>query len=126
MEKLIELLNEYEYSLFEDKSLATQRWDIQDWIVFEKDFCEDIDKPRDLTMDITHLISHRFWFIKWLVENDKIETEKVWEIWFIWKYDFETNYYLVDEDNVYDKCETLLMLLAIQDEPIRFLCEILK
>ena len=116
MEKLIELLNEYEYSLFEDKSLAPQRWDIQDWVVFEKDFCKDLDKPRDLAMDVTHLISHRFSFIKWLVDNDKIDNKKIPQFGLVgWYTDFE-----------YSEYENLLMVLAIQDEPIEFLLSIIK
>ena len=117
--KLIELLNEYEYSLFEDKSLAPQRWDIQDWIVFEKDFCEDLDKPRDLTMDVTHLISHRFWFIEWLVKNDKIDRDKVEN-----KTNFEfTCNYLYKKDEIEYK---LLMLLSISNSPIEDLILYLK
>lgn len=55
-------------------------------------------------------------FIKWLVENDKIRYEKVRE--------------QVDKEPMsigrWLKYNILLMLLAIQDEPIRFLCEIIK
>jgi len=115
MEKLIELLNEYEYSRFEDKSLATQRWDIQDRIVFEKDFCKDLDKPKDQTMNVTHLISHRFWFIKWLVENDKIDFDKIYS---------KTRIYTFGK-GVSDT-DYVIMILSIQDEPIEFLISILK
>ena len=58
------------------------------------------------------LISKKFWFIKWLIDNDKIDFDKI-QIWFqltlwYWKYD------------------SLLMLLSIQDSPVEFLCEILR
>ena len=124
MKKLINLLNEYEYSIFEDKSLAPQRWDIQDWVVFEKDFCEDLDNPRDLTMDVTHLISHRFWFIEWLVKNDKINFYKLEKIWYkktICEYDWQYR-----EIVEYSDYETLLMLLSISDTPIENLLLYLK
>ena len=117
MEKLIELLNEYEYSLFEDKSLATQRWDIQDWVVFEKDFCEDLDKLRDLTMNVTHLISHRFWFIKGLVDNEKIDNSKFYD-----KYILKWFMTLTKEE----KADSIIMNLSIQDNPIEFLISILR
>lgn len=63
----------------------------------------------------TVLISKKFWFIKWLVENDKI--------------------YLDNEDLVSlmsdlrerrHPVKCLLMLLSIQDNPIEFLISILK
>ena len=55
------------------------------------------------------------WFIKWLVEQDKIDKDNedlislMSELW---------------EFNNYEKC--LLMLLSIQDNPIEFLVSILK
>ena len=64
------------------------------------------------------LISKKFWFIKWLVENDKIDIESYCRI---------TSIERKWEKDVYrDEVDSLLMLLAIQDEPIRFLCEIIK
>ena len=124
MQKLIELLNEYEYSLFEDKSLAPQRWDIQDWVVFEKNFCEDLDKPNDLTMDVTHLISHRFWFVKWLVDNDKID---LWEKLFnLTKNDNRKSIICDLDNNDFSWEDTFLMLLAISDTPIEDLISYLK
>lgn len=59
------------------------------------------------------IISKKFWFIKRLVENDKIE--------------FREDFYLEDQHWWwFGEDEDIIMLLAIQDEPIRFLCEILK
>lgn len=59
------------------------------------------------------IISKKFWFIKWLVENDKIDINKT-----PWHY----IYHYTDEDVV----KEALMQLAIQDEPIEFLCSLLK
>ena len=56
-------------------------------------------------------------FIKWLVENDKIKPLRKFIGW-------ET-----DEDEPYiqfDLVDQYIAYLSIQDEPIRFLCEILK
>ena len=62
------------------------------------------------------IISKKFWFIKWLVENEKIDFEKKLNT-----LRFES---LVNQ--TLDSYLALLMLLAIQDEPIRFLTSILK
>ena len=62
---------------------------------------------------IRFLLSTEAMFIKWLVENDKIDIDKLEK--------------KVLKENLIRKFdEWLLMLLAIQDEPIRFLCEIIK
>jgi hypothetical protein len=59
-------------------------------------------------------------FIKWLVENDKIDLDKTWykkaDFQEVWNWDWRTVRWY----------EMLLMLLAIQDEPIQFLIKILK
>ena len=100
LEKLIELLNEYEklnmcrtfIGYYKEEEEIT-------WDIFSIKACE--------------LISKKFWFIKWLVENDKIDIDKLEK--------------KVLKENLIRKFdEWLLMLLAIQDEPIRFLCEIIK
>ena len=103
---LIELLNEYSKNIwyFNEEDL---QWQTKAWI-----------------------LSKEFWFIKWLVENDKIDTSKA--------NDKNLNGYEIElriravKELVADSEEktvlylNLLMLLAIQDEPIRFLCEIIK
>jgi len=63
-------------------------------------------------------------FIKWLVENDKIDRKE-------FEKKLDDNEVIIEWDmNTRDlgiiAYKELLMLLAIQDEPIRFLCEILK
>ena len=76
------------------------------------------------------LISKKFGMVKWLVENDKIDTSKA--------NDKNLNGYEIElriravKELVADSEEktvlylNLLMLLAIKDEPIRFICEIIK
>ena len=62
-----------------------------------------------------YIVSKDFWWIKWLVDNDKID-----------KYNEDLCSLMseLSEFQQYEKC--LLMLLAIQDEPIEFLISILK
>jgi hypothetical protein len=103
--KLIELLNERKWS----KLYYAANWSIR--MVWEFPISE------------LEIISKKFWFIKWLVENDKID---LWKIKKLYRKSNEnsTHTYPILYDYSYD--ESLLMFLAIQDEPIRFLCEILK
>ena len=94
MEKLIELLNEY-WRKKEEIWLDYAKWT---WFT-----------DREQTL----LCSKYWWFIKWLVDNDKVD---IWvvelvEIAQYWKY---TGY------------EALLMSLAISDNPIDFLIWLLK
>ena len=93
MEKLIELLNEYER---ERKDCS--KWDRFDLTIYEKGICLAISKS--------------YWFIKWLVENEKIDFSNI---------DF---YFLQREQ--YTKTESLLMLLSISDTPIEDLISYLK
>ena len=112
MEKLIELLNEYENQLDLKWCTRSEQPNFIWHIKAVSEYSDNILYNADLAVT-----SKRYWFIKWLVENDKIDYEKVrkWE-WNGSRWHFETvqpEYFI-------------LMLLAIQDEPIRFLCEILK
>ena len=118
MQKLMELLNEYEKVremeiwTFELGKIPYREWSLDMWdLVFEPNYKDK--KYEDCIWDTANsvLISKSFWFIKWLVENDKIDRVKV---------DIERETYEFSELN------KLIMLLSIQDEPIRFLCEIIK
>lgn len=71
------------------------------------------------------VICKEFWFIKWLVENDKIDLEgqaiqyaksDLSKFFAEWK----------DKNWMSDNYAMLLMLLSIQDEPIQFLISLLK
>ena len=71
--------------------------------------------------------SKSFWFIKWLVENDKVDIDKLKfqsDFMFpLWK-DFDQ---LGSEDiEEYSEYESLLMLLSISDTPIEDLLLYLK
>lgn len=103
MEKLIELLNEREKELspniqveWTELSVGINKW---------------------------YLISKECWFIKRLADNDKIDLTKLdckrYDV------DIPARYYLWTYIR-YSIEKEILMTLAIQDEPIKFLISILK
>lgn len=83
---------------------------------YAPNYCNDL--PNGIIMDEL-VISKKFWFIKWLVENDKIDH---WRL----------SNYIIDNKFFWDKIaelkeyETLLMLLSISDTPIEDLISYLK
>ena len=122
MEKLIELLNEYEIE--KEKS----EWvNVDAYVEFKWDYNYNrlvrYDETDHWEWDnlywdtaVAYLISKSFWFIKWLVENDKINLEEVEKINQTW--------------NVYIRFwwdyEKVLMLLSISDTSIEDLLLYLK
>ena len=98
MDKIVELLNEY-----------------------APDYCKDY--PDDVIMDAI-VISKRFWFIERLVENDKINEELIKRV-LIRAYITPNELFWL-KCEFYDYYESLLMILSIQDQPIEYLCSILK
>ena len=111
MEKLIELLNEYNYV---ERTFEYSR-KLSNWEYLE---CSVMWTDHDLIEEEMSAIikSKEYWFIKWLVENDKIDFEKKLNT-----LRFES---LVNQ--TLDSYLALLMLLSIQDNPIEFLVSILK
>lgn len=108
MEKLIDLLNEYE---------KEKCWRLEDWKLHNTYYCDYDQKDEE-----NRVISKNFWFIKWLVDNDKIDRDKN-----VLAFEFSSGY-TYDGENYEDhikECK-LLMLLAIQSEPLKFLISILK
>lgn len=107
MEKLIELLKEYD------------NWDYQvySWRnVWNQIIAKNIPLKYELDTNESEaiLISKDYEFIKWLVDNDKID---------FYKLDDDIGWYHIKlDDNYLD----LLALLSIQDKPIEFLVSILK
>lgn len=98
--RLIELLNEYTRRFYKKYING----------IFEEWWCEwEWVSERDV-------IDKEYGFIERLVDNDKINYEKL-EIWLL--------RYGIPEDTVWFY-EWLLMLLSISDEPIEFLLSILK
>jgi len=104
MEKLIELLNEREVG---------EEW----WELYYLSNGIIRDDWWNILYDY-RIISKKFWFIKWLVENDKIDLESYCRI---------TSIERKWEKDVYrDEVDSLLMLLAISDTPIEDLISYLK
>ena len=104
MDKLIKLLNEYTRSSF---------------VKFEDGCFKEPYMWEDWRWDsATEVISKEYWFIKRLVDNGKINTKKVDED------RLETIQYSEKERiTIYD---WLLMILSIKDNPIEYLCSLLK
>ena len=97
MEKLIELLKEYDNEEFWEALYMENK-------VYANDFL---------------IISKKYWFIKWLVENEKIDTTNLqdyWDRWEMWIWVFANMY----------KSDLIILTLSIQDNPIEFLISILK
>jgi len=121
MEKLIELLNEYEKQ-FTDR--PNYFW-YKDKMLWKYIFCEL--NWRNIDNQELMIISERYEFIKRLVENDKIVLEKVENI----ELPVDTKLRaMVDknEKTCFNRLYTLklLMRLSIQENPIKFLCSVLK
>ena len=91
MEKLIELLNEYE---------DTDNWENWHQVEFRE----------------SKIISKSYWFIVWLVENDKISYKKL----------LENSNFIEIKSIGWGIAYSLTMLLSIQDKPIELLISILK
>lgn len=108
IEKLVELLNEYDSSNWWKE---TDEWIDNIWKIYE--FHSELQ-----------IISKKYWFIKWLVENDKIDREKFWnsETESSKYSDFELSYDTPREDYT----NILLMELSISDTPIEDLISYLK
>ena len=109
MEKLIELLNEYE------KLNMCRQFDS-----FELHTFEDSKWLVDRILEDT-VISRRYGFIQWLVDNDKID---LWDIALkVYNLDLRVRKHTYTEYPIY---ESLLMLLSISDTPIEDLISYLK
>ena len=118
MEKLIELLNEYEKSQLNEFELEKYeewwycKWN---WRIFRGNW------ENDHELTLYELCSKQYWFIKWLVENDKIDIEKVIDT--AKSSVIDTYYYEEAIDDIYIP---LLMVLAVKDEPIEYLLSVIK
>ena len=126
--KLLELLNEYEIekeksewvnvdAYVEFKWEWVWEWYLNKWLTRfdETDHWEWDNLYWDTA--VAYLISKSFWFIKWLVENDKIDRHKFYDKnilkWFMT---------LTSEE----KADSIIMNLSISDTPIEDLISYLK
>jgi len=118
--KLLELLNEYVEK--HNKSDLYYTFELEDnwWL-----FCyDDVTDHKWWTMQDEAMVicSKKFWFIKWLVEQDKIDFEHM-------KWHWKIISYLTDEKD-YKRNQikewVVLMLLSISEQPIELLISILR
>ena len=115
MQKLIELLNEYETPR---SWVVYKSYDDYDWFFY----WVDCDWETEIAWSDSLICSKKFWWIWWLVENDKIDREKVKE---------KSDRIPLLLDKVWDiyNCgvlKSVLMLLSISDTPIEDLISYLK
>jgi len=108
MDRLVALLNEYEKERWTNRVCY---W-VDIWIVMSE----------WITYRFGYFISKEFWFIQRLVDNDKIDRDKVLISFSMAEYDGLWNMYWhwVDDN------QRLLMILAISDTPIEDLVSTLK
>lgn len=116
MEKLIELFKEYVDNHWTDtKDIEKEYWVIDDWQWF-------LYWTREYLYET--IISKKYWFIKWLVENDEID---LWQKLFnLTKNDSRKSTICDLDNNDFSWEDTFLMLLAISDTPIEDLISYLK
>jgi len=109
--KLLELLNEYDPYIASDGERRDNLWGYAyQWhsAVFPKELAE------------SYIISARYGFIKWLVENDKIDQKGI-------EYKFQDVLFeLEEEEIVKEKSDFLIILLSISSSPIEDLISYLK
>ena len=123
MEKLIELLQEYLNSevFKKDVSWNDNIEDIPDVKLTryfgDKFYCTYIGAELEIPTDT--VIGKRYGFIKWLVENDKIDQKGI-------EYKFQDVLFELEEEIVKEKSDFLIMLLSISDTPIEDLLLYLK
>ena len=113
MNKLLKLLNEYEE--------VNQSWKIRQFTnkakkLYRNGWSYDIAE--------VNIISKKFWFIKWLVNNDKIDIDKYYEFMTNENIDISNACWELDMDKEF--YYELLMILAVQDNSLEFLISILK
>lgn len=110
MEKLVELLNEYETPR---SWVVYKSYDDYDWFFY----WVDCDWETEIVWSDSLICSKKFWWIWWLVENDKIDWKKFYEKnilkWFI----------TITKE---EKADSIIMNLSISDTPIEFLISLLK
>lgn len=114
MEKLIELLREYNRNK-EWYRLALIEYITIDWVKYEVWMK---DKVKDMYKYELNIISKKFWFIQRLVENDKINKHGIPEFYPVSDHCLECVYEWITDNTI--------MLLSIQKNPIDYFISLLK
>lgn len=116
IEKLIELLNEYDPYIASDGEHRDNLW----WYAYQ---WHSAVFPKELAE--SYIISARYGFIWWLIENKKLKSYRAYKDFISQNYVEFENWAVIPSVN-WQLYDSVLCWLAIQDEPIRFLCEIIK
>lgn len=121
MEKLIKLLNEYE----EDKIKGTKWLSVMfvwkyEWVLYYYDNYKDDNVFDNIRLVI---ISKEYGFIEWLLKKNKIDRDELYHEmnWVVYYNHYEWE--IIEE---YSDSDWLIMLLSIQNEPIKFLLDNIK
>ena len=131
MEKLIRFINEYGHTSncwpFETCRIEPATDYTSSYLVLSWDDNWEWDW-KDWFLEIPRLISKEYWFIKWLVENDKIDKKKIDTrlVRNVESHYDEEWYWVENSYEDYSDTDTLLMLLSISDTPIEDLISYLK
>ena len=131
MEKLIELLNEYEKEVKKSEFYEWEKWIWWPNNLFRRDTRDEEWSHLYSDTADTYVISKKYGFIWWLVENEKIDTDAYKTVY---SGDLDKRktltmssgwdeFYQVTEHWAY---ESLLMLLSISSSPIEDLVLYLK
>lgn len=123
MEKLIQLLNQYERKVLNNIFYKREKWCWWKHSLFRRDTLDEDWHHMYSNEAEAYVISKKYGFIKWLVEKDKIDLRKL--DYKVSDVDIPTRYYLWTYIR-YSIENEILMSLAIQDNPIEFLISLLK
>ena len=116
LEELIELLNEYETPR---SWVVYKSYDDYDWFFY----WVDCDWETEIAWSDSLICSKKFWWIWWLVENDKIkDLEEIDYIYWPELVNHQTEIIYTP----YSLYNSLLMLLSISNSPIEDLISYLK
>lgn len=128
MGKLIELLNEYEKEVKKSEYYEWEKWIWWDTNLFRRDTRDEEWSHLYSDTADTYVISKKYGFIWWLVENDKIDTRKI-DTRLVRNVEshYDVDWWWVEDSyEDYSNTDTLLMLLSISNSPIEDLLLYLK
>ena len=120
MERLLELLNEYEKEIKKSEYYEWEKWIWWDANLFRRDTRDEEWSHLYSDTADTYVISKKYGFIQWLVENEKIDFQ-IWN----WEKYLEHPIWSDNYDGVHDY-KDIIQWLSISDTPIEDLISYLK
>lgn len=124
MEKLLKLLNEHAHTYADHYDDTGEEITIEFFDHADECFQYVCDGSYETLVDDV-VISKRFGFIWWLIENKKLKSYRVYRDFISQNYVEFENWAIIPSVN-WQLYDSVLCWLAIQDEPIEFLVSILK